>query len=327
MYHLYISSYNPNHFHYTCLVLIIIITTTMTSLSSTPQTFLVLSDSHGKCLIPTILTSNYCIKTHSISGLQWINNYNHDLSLLSLIHTDPVSSLINSTSNILFLIGINSVRNFPAQEIIQQVDYLLDSLFSSYSHLRQGRIIITSCLPCIKPSNRFSTITLLRHNIDLYNQLLLSLSAKHNVLYLDLNVPFEWLSRDRIHLHHDYHDRFANIIINYLHDLNVHHQSSNNIKYRSREAISRRNRKRNLKFKQIQQNFILSRNITSACSYDNVKKFLKSSNIHYARLVIVSNHTLRLHFNNSLDMLHADQKLPHNTFDSNNFINWIQRNK
>ncbi|CAF1520920.1 unnamed protein product [Rotaria sp. Silwood1] len=301
--------------------------TTMTSLSSIPETFLIISDSHGKCLTPTILTSLYCIKTYSISGLQWINNYNHDLNLLSLIHTDPISSLINSTSNILFLIGINSVRNFPAPEIIQQVDYLLDSLFSRYSRLRQGRIIITSCLPCIKPSNRYSTITLLRHNIEIYNQLLLSLSAKHNVLYLDLSVPFEWLCRDRIHLHHDYHHPFANIIINYLHDLKVHHQSSNKFKYRSREAITRRNRKRNLKFKQIQQNFIISRDITSAWSYYHVNNFLKFSNILYARLLIVSNHTLRLHFNNSLDMLHADQNLPHNIFDSNNFINWIQRNK
>ncbi|CAM4813807.1 unnamed protein product [Rotaria magnacalcarata] len=191
----------------------------------------------------------------------------------------------------------------------------------------QGRIIITRCLPCIKPSNRFSTITLLRHNIDIYNQLLLSLSTKYNVLYFDLSVPFEWLSRDRIHLHHDYHDRFSNITINYLHDSNVHHQSSNNIKYRSREAIRRRNRKKNLKFKQIQQNLIIGRDITSTWSYYHVKNFLRSSNIHYARLVIVSNHALRLHFNNSLDILNADQNLPHNIFDSNNFISWIQRNK
>ena len=78
----------------------------MTYSLSTTQSFLIISDSHGKCLTPTILTPYYCIKTYSISGLQWINNYNQQLSLLSLIQADPLSSLIHTTPNILFLVVI-----------------------------------------------------------------------------------------------------------------------------------------------------------------------------------------------------------------------------
>ena len=95
----------------------------------------------------------------------------------------------------------------------------------------------------------------------------------------------------------------------------------------TRQAISRRNRKRNFKLKRIQKNFTLHREISPVCSYTHLKNFLKLNGIRYARLSVISNHTLRLHFSNLSNMLYADRVLTVNIFDSNNFTNWIQQNK
>ena len=64
------------------------------------QSVFILSDSHGRCFEPTITTPHYYIQTYSISGLQWINKYDKNLCLFSLIQQNQFSSLINSTSYI-----------------------------------------------------------------------------------------------------------------------------------------------------------------------------------------------------------------------------------
>ena len=169
--------------------------------------------------------------------------------MLSLIQADPLSSLIHTTPNILFLVGTNSLRNFPATEVIHQLNHVLIFLFSHYSHLKQGKVVITNCLPCLKPSNRFSDISLLQNNIDDYNQLLLSLSTQHNFFHFDLHIPSDWLDHDKLHIDYCYRARFANLIVSYINHLHVNHNTPINIKFRSRQAISRRNRKRNFKLK------------------------------------------------------------------------------
>ena len=247
--------------------------------------------------------------------------------MLSLIQADPLSSLIHTTPNILFLVGTNSLRNFPATEVIHQLNHVLIFLFSHYSHLKQGKVVITNCLPCLKPSNRFSDISLLQNNIDDYNRLLLSLSTQHNFFHFDLHILSDWLGHDKLHSDYCYRARFANLIVSYINRLNVSHNTPIYIKFRSRQSISRRNKKRNFKLKQIQNNFTLNREISSVWSYTHLKNFLKLNGIRYGRLSIISNHTLRLHFNNLSYMLHADHALTVNILDSNNFTNWIQQNK
>lgn len=191
--------------------------------------FVIIADSHGKCLTPTIVTPRYCIKTCSISGLQWNSKYDLTLSLSSLIHTDTFASLLYSTHYVLFLVGTNSVRHLPATNVIQQVDQFLLSLLSRYVHLRQGKIIITTCLPCLKPSTRYPNLSSLRNNIDQYNDLLFSLSSKYNVNVFDLSLSSHWLGYDGLHIHHIYRNHFANILLNYIHQFNVNQNTSMNL--------------------------------------------------------------------------------------------------
>ena len=135
------------------------------------------------------------------------------------------------------------VRNLPATEVIQQHQFLV-FLFSTYCHLKQGKIIITICPPCLKPSNRYSNISLLQNNIDLYNQLLFCLSSRHNFSVLDLQISFDWLGFDRLHINNTCREQFSNIILNHINNITINH----NVSTRSRLSISKRNRKRIQKF-------------------------------------------------------------------------------
>ncbi|CAF1419005.1 unnamed protein product [Rotaria magnacalcarata] len=298
----------------------------MTSSSTCTTPFIIIGDSHGKCFDSTIITSRYTVKTYSISGLQWLSKYDSALSLFSLIQTDTFVSLLSSTSNILFLVGTNSVRSLPAVEVIQQIDQFFLFLYSHYYHLLQGNIILTTCLPCLKISSRYSTIPLLHQNIDHYNHLLFSLSFKHRFSILDLRLSSDWLGNDGLHINFTFRSHFANIILHYIDNLNLNPNVSTNVSKRSRESISRRNKIRNLKLKEIAKQFNLSREISSAWSYKNVKDFLKHNNIRFGRLSILLNPQLHLHFNNASDMLYADRILKINVFDSDNFIHWIHHN-
>ena len=296
----------------------------MNSLPFAKQLVLILSDSHGRCFEKTTITPSYCIKTFSISGLQWVNRFDSKLCLFTLIQQDPFASLIHSASYILFLIGTNSIRNLPATEIINQIEQTFDILSSQHSCLRNENIIITTCIPCLKPSKRFPTISLLKNNIDNYNQLLLTLSRKNKFLCLDLNVSIDWLGYDKMHIHHHYRDHFSNLILNYINSLNVHQKLNNNVKHRSRAAIARRNKKRNLKLTNIQQLFTLTREVHPLWSYAHLKHFLKSNDIRFGSLSIDSHNRLYIRFTHVIHMTYADQALPVNIFDSTNFNQWFE---
>ncbi|CAF2156510.1 unnamed protein product [Rotaria magnacalcarata] len=288
------------------------------------QSVLILSDSHGRCFEPTTITPYYCVKTYSISGLQWINKFDKKLCLFSLIQQDPYPSLINSTSYILFIVGTNSVRTLPATEVINQLDHILEILYSQYVHLSNGKIIITTCIPCLKPSKRFPTISLLKNNIDNYNQLLLTLSRKHKFFYLDLQVTIDWLGYDLIHIHYKYRHHFSNLILHYIDSLNVNQRLNDNVQYRSQEAIARRNKIRNQKLKHIQQFFTLAREVHPVWSYAHLKHFLKLNGLRFGSISINSHNRLQIRFNHCMDMTYVDQALPVNIFDWKNFHQWFQ---
>ena len=294
--------------------------------STVTPSFLIIADSHSECLQHTVITSHYSISTYFISGLRWFNQYDYNLSLFSLIQTEKFSSLFSTTSNALFLVGINSVRNLPAPEVIQQLDQFLVFLFSTYCHLKQGKIIITTCPPCLKPSNRYSNISLLQNNIDLYNQLLFCLSSKHNFSVLDLQISFDWLGFDRLHINNTCREQFSNIILNHINNITINHDVSTNVSTRSRLSISKRNRKRNSKIRNIQKSFTLIREISPKWTYYHIKNFLRFNQISFGRLFILSHHTLYLHFNNSSLLQRADQTLSTNIFNDDNFFRWIYSN-
>lgn len=201
--------------------------------------FLIISDSHGKSLPSTIVTSNYSINTYSISGLQWLNRYDKNLCVFSLLQTDLFSSAVSTTSNVLFLVGTNSVRNLPASEIISQIDHIFDFLYSHYTHLQNGQLVITTCLPCLKTSRRFPSLSSLTNNINHYNNLLPSLSLKYNLIYFDLRIPLDWLSFDKLHVAYHYRNNFSNLILNYIDSLSVNQNIYIQSQNRSRETIYR----------------------------------------------------------------------------------------
>lgn len=286
--------------------------------------FLIISDSHGKCLPSTIVTSYYSINTYSISGLQWINQYDKNLCLFSLLLKDPFYSLLSTTSNILFLVGTNSTRTLLATEIIHQIDHIFTCLYSQFPHLIHGQIIVASCIPCLKPSKRFPSITLLKHNIDNYNQLLSSSSIKNHFNYFDLHIPISWLSYDMMHVGHPHHNDFSNLILNYINSLTINQNIFITIRNRSPEAIRRRNKKRNSKLKIIRKSFTLRREISSLWSYTHLKKFLKYNRIQFGSLSIMSKHILCIRFNNLFNLRSAEHALPMNIFDSTHFAQWLE---
>ncbi|CAF2865804.1 unnamed protein product, partial [Rotaria sp. Silwood2] len=84
----------------------------MATLQSSPTTpmYFVLTDSHGNYVPSTITTSSYSIIVKAISGLKWIDNYNSNLSTLTLLSTTTLDSHLSSTTALMLLIGTNSVR-------------------------------------------------------------------------------------------------------------------------------------------------------------------------------------------------------------------------
>ncbi|CAF2091093.1 unnamed protein product [Rotaria magnacalcarata] len=292
--------------------------------SSNMQKILIISDSHGKCLDSPIITPNYQIDNYSFSGLRWINNYNSNLCLFSLIQKEPFSSLLSTSSYVFFLIGTNSVRNYVAPEIINQIGQIFSLIYSQYPHLKNQKLIVTTCIPCFKTTKRFPTTAALMNNIYHYNHLLFILSHKFNFHYFDLHMPIDWLSSDMMHVGRHYHNEFSNLILNYINNLHVNQNISITIRNRSPEAIHRRNKKRNFKLKMIQKNFTLRREISSLWSYTHLKNFLKYNGIRFGTLSIMSNHILYLRFNNIFNLRSADHALPMDIFDSIHFIQWFE---
>lgn len=288
--------------------------------TSARSSILLLSDSHGRNLNTIITTTHYDVKVYAISGLQWVNKYDKSLSLFSIVQQETFSSLIGSTSYVLFLLGTNSLRNLSAIEVISQVDHLLAFLYSRYIHLRNNKIIITSCIPCLKTSKRFSSTLLLKNNIDHYNTLLLSLSTKYNFSYFDLQIPVDWLGPDMMHIGYHYRSHFSNIILHHIGGLHVERHLDTQVKRRSMQSIAYRNRKRNMKLKQIQKNFTLLREISREWSYPLLKTFLKSKDVQYARLYIAPNNVLHIYFHNTYHLQNAEETIPLQAFTYNRFI-------
>ena len=127
----------------------------MTYPSSHVQPFLIISDSHGKCLNSVNITTTYRIENYSFSGLQWIHNYDLNLSILSLIQNEPFASLLRSTSYVLFLVGTNSIRNPFVIEIIDQIDQIFTFIYCQYPHLQTIKSLLLRVFLVSKFRNNF----------------------------------------------------------------------------------------------------------------------------------------------------------------------------
>ncbi|CAM4785809.1 unnamed protein product [Rotaria magnacalcarata] len=302
--------------------------TIMSTSPSKQKSYLIIADSHGKNLNSIIMHNDYHIITYVVSGIQWINKYNQNLCIYSLIQQDPLAHLINSCTHVLFLVGTNSARNLPATRVINQIKTVLDVLQSKYPHLKHNKTIsIIATFPCLKESTFFPSISLLKANISSYNELLQTLSHTRKFSYVDLNVTVDHLSQDKMHVHHLCKDLMLDAIMKRINNLMI--QIDNAIlktKNRSQEATTRR-KSRHMKLKNKQKTFTIIRKLHSTWSLKHLKYFLKHNEIKYGRLPETYNHKLRIQFNNLLHLKHAENILPTDIFSEINFHTWIREHE
>ena len=290
---------------------------------SSPQlpTYFVLSDSHAKFLPRLITTSSHHIVVNATRGLKWLDNYNESLSALSVLQSSPVSSNIQSATAVLLLIGTNSIRSFNASQVIHQVQTFISLLRTLHPHLTAtNSITVVAAFACLKTSFIFPTGSLLQENIRSYNEQLVNLSQRLNFTLIDFDVQEFHLRHDLIHLHSDYDDLVENSICNYFEKLS--RQSlvpPVRVHTRSKEAVTRRNRRRHEKFTQLQQQYSICRAIESPWTLQHVKSFLRTNLIRYAKLPPVHKHTIRIQFNNPTDLQVADETLSNDVFSAANF--------
>ena len=106
------------------------------------------------------MTPNYKIISRSISGLQWINNYDRNLCARTLLLSSPIASIISKSTNILCIIDTNSLRTTKALDVIQQIKDVIDNLRLSHTHLtHKHAITIVETFPCFKVSANFPSTT------------------------------------------------------------------------------------------------------------------------------------------------------------------------
>ena len=229
---------------------------------STKRLFLVIADSHVKHVCSNMSTSDFHIITYSISGLQWSNPWNSQLSVNSLISQSHLTSLFDTLSHVLLLVGTNSVRRLRAADVIDQVNQIILSLRSRHPHLTQtGKIIIVATFPCLKPSAHFPSIVSLQNNIHIYNRLLLALSTQQSFSFVDFHVTPDMLSPDRMHLDYRYRNLISELILDYVNRLSIPQYDPISSRSRSRSATTRRNRKRHNKLKHKQYRFTLAQDV------------------------------------------------------------------
>ncbi|CAF3653793.1 unnamed protein product [Rotaria socialis] len=305
-------------------------TSTATSIPHHEQTtlplYFILSDRHGKNLHSTINTPHYQITTRSISGLQWVNTYNHTLCTQTVLNSPSISSILSSVTGVLFLIGTSSVRSMPALRIIQQVEAIVNMIRLNHHHIDHlEKITIAATFPCLKVSSCFPNIDLLLNNINLYNQQLEILSRRLGFSFLDFHITPEHLHRDHLHLQHQYKNILHATIVQYFDSIIAEQNKSPQSQHRTSTAITRRNKRRHEKRKEKQQQHILTRSLSQSWTIPDIKNILKHHAIKFARICSVANHKIRIQFNNTKDQQHADNLISLTFFDDNNFAIWHEQ--
>ena len=284
--------------------------------SPTAPMYFVLIDSHGKKVPSTITTSFYSIIAKAVSGLKWIDNYNAKLSALALLSTPILDSHLSSAKALMLLIGTNSVRCTPTSTIITQVKSLINPLRSRHNHLLDKHcVIMVPCFPCFKSFYPLNTMRSLLDNIAQYNTLLFDLSLTLNFTIVDFHVMPHHIGVDRMHLDFKHNTLVKESIINHFEYLSsTLIMSAVKIIGRSREAKARRNKRRHLKLSLKQQQYYLTRPIDPPWSLTAIKKYLYRQKIKFAKISPIYRKTLRIQFNNQVNLQIAEAALPQDAF-------------
>lgn len=92
---------------------------------------------------------------------------------------------------------------------------------------------------------------------------------------------------------------------------------------RSREAIQRRNKKRHQKMKIKQRQHTIKRKIHHQWTILQIKQYLDSCHIRYARVLPIHKNILKIQFNNQDNQDFADTQLGLDIFNENNYKEFI----
>ncbi|CAF1317642.1 unnamed protein product [Rotaria socialis] len=285
--------------------------------------YFVLSDSHGKYFPPYHRTAQYQLVIKSISGLQWNNPWQQELSVNNLIESTSIKSIISTCAGIIFMVGTNSIRSWSASEIIQDIVNITQSIRSTYDHLnRKTDISICTIFPCLKTSTRFLTSNLLTSNINDYNTKLYDISNTLNFTIINFPITISHLNVDGLHIRAKHTSLIFNIILD---NITCLLNKTNKIKnsQRSSEAKSRRNKRVHQRQKQQQQSHIIFRLVDTIWKLKDIKQYLRYKQIKYSGLPDIHNNKLYVQFNNSINLQHAEQCLALGEFDSSHYRIWM----
>jgi hypothetical protein len=263
-----------------------------------------------------ISTPSFTVNTTAISGLKWVDFYNHNLSATHLLLTSSIHQHLLTAQSVIFLIGTNSVRYTSAETIISQIQHFINTLRQQYPHLSgHNNITIIHCFPCLKPILPLFTHATLINNINQYNTQLINLSLSLNFRTIDFNVKDFLLGPDKMHINLKYKRFVQTALLDYLQCLtSVLTITCVKNHDRSREAKTRRNKLRHQKQHQHQKQLCLVRPIHTHWTLRNVKNFLRQQKIKFAKIPPIFKQLLRIHFNNVQDLQTAEDILPQNCF-------------
>lgn len=279
-------------------------------------TYFILTDSHGKYVPPLISTPAYSIEVMAISGLKWIDQYNPNLSAMTLLSSPTLQQRLSNAKAIMFIIGTNSVRCTPAAVVATQITHAISLLRSHHSHLSDKQCInIVPCFPCLKPIYPLHTSQSLSLNIAHYNSMLVDLATELNFTLVDFYVTEHHLGPDRMHFSRQHRNLVQTSIQNYVAYLSsLHATPISSITGRSTEARARRNQRRHQKQALNQRQHFFTRPIHSSWSVIAVKEYLHAHNIKFAKLPPIYRNLLRIQFNNPVDQHIADELLSPTAF-------------
>ena len=286
--------------------------------------FLVLADSHGKCLPPLTLTPQYKILIRAVSGLQWTCARDRSLCVQSLIRSASLTSLMSIARGLLVWVGSNSIRYLSASEVLSQVEETVSTIHTLHPQLRSPlALTVANIIPCRKVSTRFPTLALLQANIDTYNQHLPSLASRVRFSSFALPVSETQLHHDRLHVSPSYQPTLASLVLHHLSQVPLHVSNGPQASRRSRASLTRRNRIRHLKSKPKNSPHLVHRRIHTAWTLSDVKCFLRSRSIRFTRLLNVHHHRLPIQLADDCQRASVDTLLPHDVFDENHHTQWL----
>ncbi|CAM4822128.1 unnamed protein product [Rotaria magnacalcarata] len=319
---------------------------------SSSTNFFVLADSHVKFIPATYATSSFSLITRSIPGLKWFDRYDDKLSVHAMLSLPEIKSALSQATAMLFLVGTNSVRVFPATQIISQIQQIVSSIQQTYPHLSQhGKISISLTFPCLKTTARFSTEQSLLSNINVYNEELQALSSVMNFNILNLHITNNHLAQDNMHVHFRFRDHMFNSIINHFDQVNQiisttiasptststadptsslpssSDQTKINKKSKSRAVLDRKNKERFQQLKLKRQQHTIKRKIHHQWTAALIKEYLDSIQIKYSRIPPVYNKILRIMFNNQHDQDIAAEQIGIDIFDENDYQEFVNKNR